>query len=237
LASRPAGHHAHPHLPLRLRQRHVAAVGRVPPWAGCGPGCCCRGLWGQPLAANSLGGGAERWCGTCPARAQLNCGLEHAQAGCADALRCRSGLLGLLTRSGVSPCSALALTVAAGVQAVCGSAAPRWVTGIDRVDSIAPLLSVLGGLPGVVVVLGRGRRDGGCWCGARAAAVVCLAPECTGTPCFVALIRTHLQLLAYGALKSPARPRDTRALPSFSAATHTPCSEGRFGRKFEVEGG
>ena len=55
----------------------------------------------------------------------------------------------------------LALTVAAGVQAVCGSAAPRWVTGIDRVDSVAPLLSVLGGLPGLVVVLGRGRRVGG----------------------------------------------------------------------------
>ena len=64
------------------------------PWAGCGRWCCCRGLRGQPLAANSLGGGAERRCGTCPARAKLNCGLEHAQAGCADALRCRSGCLG-----------------------------------------------------------------------------------------------------------------------------------------------
>ena len=56
------------------------------------------GLAGQPLAANSLGCGADWRCGTCPARAKLNCGLEHAQAGCADALRCRSGLLGLLTR-------------------------------------------------------------------------------------------------------------------------------------------
>ena len=73
-------------------------------WAECrlgraaGGGVVCRGLWGQPLVANSLGGGVERRCGTSPARAKLNCGLEHAQAGCADALRCRSGLLGLLTR-------------------------------------------------------------------------------------------------------------------------------------------
>ena len=56
-------------------------------WAECrlgrsvGGGVVCRGLRGQPLVANSLGGGVERWCGTCPARAKLNCGLEHAQAG------------------------------------------------------------------------------------------------------------------------------------------------------------
>ena len=57
-------------------------------WAECrlgrapGQGVVCRGLRGQPLAANSLGGGVERRCGTWPARAKLNCGLEHAQAGC-----------------------------------------------------------------------------------------------------------------------------------------------------------
>ena len=149
-------------------------------WAECrlgrapGQGVVCRGLRGQPLAANSLGGGVERRCGTCPARAKLNCGLEHAQAGCADALRCRSGLLGLLTRRRFSLIAPLALTVAAGVQAVCGSAAPRSVTGIDRVDSVAPLLSVLSGLPGLVVVLRRGRRVGGCWWCARTRHIVCV---------------------------------------------------------------
>ena len=79
-------------------------------WAEChlgraaGGGVVCRGLWGQPLVANSLGGGAERRCGTCSAHAKLNCGLEHAQAG----LR-RCSALSLWAAwaadAGVSPCS------------------------------------------------------------------------------------------------------------------------------------
>ena len=163
--------------------------------------------------ANSLGGGAERRCGTCSAHAKLNCGLEHAQAGLrrCSALSLWAAWAADLQAFLLAP---LALTVAAGVQAVCASAAPRWVTGIDRVDSVAPLLSVLSGLPGLVVVLGRGRRVGGCWCAVRSSGG--RGRLCVWRRNALALHVSWLsytysvQLLSDGALKSPAaRPCDT----------------------------
>ena len=132
----------------------------------------------------------------------------------------------------------LALTVAAGVQAVCASAAPRWVTGIDHVDSVAPLLSVLGGLRGLVVVLGRGWRQ---WLlvwslGGRRRLCVWRRNALALRVSWLSYARS-VRLLADGALKSPAaRPRDTRALPC-SAATHTHSVRGSIWGKCEAEGG
>ena len=90
----------------RLRAVQVAGVG------GGGPS--------RPTTSEAVrGDGVVR----VPPVPSCGCGPGHAQAGCAGALRCP--LCPSAAEPGVSPCSALALTVAAGVQAVCRSAAAR----------------------------------------------------------------------------------------------------------------
>ena len=156
------------------------------------------GLWAVVLLPGLAGaaprGQQPRWrCGEAvryvarPRQAELRSGARPGRLRRCSALSLWAAWAADLQAFLLAP---LALTVAAGVQAVCASAAPRWVTGIDRVDSVAPLLSVLGGLRGRCPRARLAPVAAGVELG-RPAQVVCLAPECTGTPCFVAPIRTQ----------------------------------------------